>query len=131
MDYGEKALELKKNGCNCAQSVVCALTDLTGLEPEQAKAIGTALGGGLRCGEACGALCGAVISLGLTIGADGKGSPDAPVAANAKALAEGFKAKFGALRCSDLMQVNGGDKSVCNEYVQYCAAEAAGMIENK
>ena len=131
MDYGEKALELKQGGCNCAQSVICALCDKTGLDAAQAKAMATALGGGLRCGEACGAFCGAALSLGLTIGADGKGSPDAPVAVKAKEFAEDFKEKFGALRCADLMQINGGDKSKCIEYVVYSARLAAALIDEE
>ena len=61
MTYGEKAAELK-NTLNCAQSVVVALDELTGLDEATARAASAGFGGGLRCGEACGAFAGAVLS---------------------------------------------------------------------
>ena len=74
MTYGEKAKELKDT-LNCAQSVVVALDELTGLDEKTSKALSTGMGGGLRCGEACGAYCGAVLAIGMTVGADGMGKP--------------------------------------------------------
>lgn len=130
MNYGEKASELKKS-MNCGQSVIVALSDLASLDEAQAKAMGTAMGGGLRCGEACGAFVGGALALGLAVGADGRGSPDSPVAAVTKQYAEDFKTKFGAIRCADLMAINGGDKSVCNGYCAWCAEHVAGIIEEK
>ena len=82
------------------------------------QAASSAFGGGLRCGEACGAYAGAVLCLGMTVGADGMGKPGGPVAIAAKELADEFKAKFGAIRCSDLMDLSGGDKSVCKRLLR-------------
>ena len=128
MTYGEKAVELKKS-LNCAQSVAVALDGLTGLDEGTAKAASSAFGGGLRCGEACGSYAGAVLCLGMTVGADGMGKPGGPVAIAAKELADEFKAKFGAIRCSDLMDLSGGDKSVCNGFCAWCADRVAEMAK--
>ena len=64
MDHVARALELNQGGYNCAQSVLCAFSDLTGLEEKTALAIAAGLGGGLRSGEVCGAVSGAVLVLG-------------------------------------------------------------------
>ena len=130
MTYGEKAAELK-NTLNCGQSLVVALNDLTGLDEATAKAVSTGLGGGLRCGEACGAYTGAALAIGLTLGADGMGKPGGPVAEALVKLSDGFKEKFGAIRCQDLLDAVGGDHSICNGLCAWCADEAARMIEGK
>jgi len=127
MTYGEKAKELKDT-LNCAQSVVVALDELTGLDEKTSKALSTGMGGGLRCGEACGAYCGAVLALSMTLGADGMGKPGGPVAVAAKELSTQFKEKFGAIRCEDLLALSGGDHSVCNGFCAWCADKAAELI---
>ncbi len=126
MTYGEKAAELK-NTLNCAQSVVVALDELTGLDEATARAASAGFGGGLRCGEACGAFAGAVLSLGLTVGKDGRGKPGQPAAVACKQLADEFKAKFGAIRCKDLLDAAGGDHSVCNGFCAWCADRVAEL----
>ena len=128
MTYGEKAAELKAT-LNCGQSVVVSLADLAGLDEAKAKALGTGLGGGLRCGEACGAYCGAVLAMSLTLGADGMGKPGGVVAEEVKKFADEFKAKFGAIRCEDLLAKSGGDHSVCNGFCAWCADKAAEIIK--
>ena len=127
MTYGEKAKELKDT-LNCAQSVVVALDELTGLDEKTSKALSTGMGGGLRCGEACGAYCGAVLALSMTLGADGMGKPGGPVAVAAKELSTQFKEKFGAIRCEDLLALSGGDHSVCYGFCEWCADKAAEII---
>lgn len=128
MTYGEKAAELK-NTLNCAQSVVVALDELTGLDEATARAASAGFGGGLRCGEACGAYAGAVLSIGLTIGRDGLGKPGQPTAVACKQLADEFKEKFGAIRCEDLLAAVDGDHSICNGLCAWCADRAAEMIK--
>ena len=130
MTYGEKAKELKDT-LNCAQSVVVALDELTGLDEKTSKALSTGMGGGLRCGEACGAYCGAVLAIGMTVGADGMGKPGGAVAEALAKFSADFKDKFGAIRCEDLLNAAGGDHSVCNGFCAWCADEAAKVIEGK
>ena len=127
MTYGEKAKELKDT-LNCAQSVVVALDELTGLDEKTSKALSTGMGGGLRCGEACGAYCGAVLAIGMTVGADGMGKPGGRVAMATKQLAAEFKEKFGAIRCEDLLAMSDDDPSVCYGFCEWCADKAAEII---
>ena len=61
----EKALEYHAAGFNCAQSVLAACNEYTGLDDSAALAISAGFGGGLRSGEICGAISGAVMALGL------------------------------------------------------------------
>lgn len=127
MTYGEKAKELKDT-LNCAQSVVVALDELTGLDEKTSKALSSGMGGGLRCGEACGAYCGAVLAIGMTVGADGMGKPGGRVAMATKQLAAEFKEKFGAIRCEDLLAMSDDDHSVCYGFCEWCADKAAEII---
>ncbi|HIQ79559.1 MAG TPA: C_GCAxxG_C_C family protein [Candidatus Scatomorpha intestinavium] len=130
MNYGEKALEFRQRGCNCAQSTLCALSGRIGLDTDTARRLSAGLGGGLRAGEACGAYCGAVLAISMALAEGEKaGEPDAPLAGWISDFAKGFKEQFGAIRCADLMEKNGGDKSVCRQYMAYCAENAAGIID--
>ena len=64
MGAKEKALALHAQGFNCAQCVLSALGDYTGMDEKTALAISAGFGGGVRCGEICGAVSGAVMALG-------------------------------------------------------------------
>ena len=63
MDHVSKALELNRGGFNCAQSVLCAFSDVTGLGRDDSLRLAAGLGGGVRSGEVCGAVSGAVLVL--------------------------------------------------------------------
>ena len=60
MTAKEKATELHGKGCNCAQSVLLSLGDVTGLDEKTAAAVACGFGGGAGCRELCGALSGAI-----------------------------------------------------------------------
>ncbi len=102
----EKAVELFKQGYNCAQSVVAAFADMYGFTNEQALKMSSSFGGGIgRMRETCGAACGLFILAGLETGAT-EGSDREGKAANyalVQQLAQEFKKKNGALRCADLL----------------------------
>ena len=69
MDHGMKAAELFLGGYNCAQSVVVAFCDLTGLEPDFAAKMASSFGGGMgRMREVCGAVSGMLMVSGLLYG---------------------------------------------------------------
>lgn len=66
MDKKEYAVELKHNGHNCAQAVLCALAEEVDMSAEDLKKIGASFGVGMGCMEAtCGALIAAGVLLGL------------------------------------------------------------------
>ena len=65
MDIKEKAEKLHKSGFNCAQSVLGACGEYTGLDDNTALAVSAGFGGGVRSGEICGAISGAVMAIGM------------------------------------------------------------------
>lgn len=129
MTREERAVELHKAGFNCAQSVLCALCDLTGLEEDAAKAVAGGFGGGLRCGEVCGALAGAVMALGICCPYTKEGDTETKerIAALTKEFTGEFEDQFENLRCDDLVEACGG-KECCNDYIAWCVQNAADYI---
>ena len=53
MSIQESAIAYHDNGFNCAQSVLAALQEETGLDESTAKRVAAGFGGGVRCGEIC------------------------------------------------------------------------------
>ena len=64
MSIQESAIAYHDNGFNCAQSVLAALQEETGLDESTAKRVAAGFGGGVRCGEICGSITGAVMAFG-------------------------------------------------------------------
>lgn len=126
MKIKEKALEIHDAGFNCAQSVLCACGEYTGLDDKTALAIGGGLGGGVRCGEICGALTGVVLAIGAAFpfnDADDVGAR-VKIAALTKQSAAMFKDNFGCLRCLELKAAG----KPCKELIAYGAELAEQMI---
>lgn len=67
MNRCEQAYTYHKQGYNCAQSVIGAFSDLTGLTVEQSMAVSGGFGGGVGgCHEElCGAISGGIMALSL------------------------------------------------------------------
>ena len=128
MDIREKAGKLHKSGFNCAQSVLCACGEYTGLDRETALAISAGFGGGIRSGEICGAISGAVMAIGVSQ----PGNPAEPevkarTAAQTKQLVKAFREKYGCVRCLELKKAG---KS-CAELIENAARLAEKIIGNK
>ncbi len=69
MSRKETAIRLFKEGYGCAQAVLLAFSDVTGLSDEQAAAIASSFGGGMgRMREVCGAVSGMFMAAGLLFG---------------------------------------------------------------
>ena len=64
MERCEMAKQAHESGLNCAQAVLAAFTDITGLTAEQSMAIAGGFGGGMSCGGICGVVSGCVAVLG-------------------------------------------------------------------
>lgn len=109
MDRCELAFQYHQTGYNCAQCVMLAFSDLTGLTPQMATSIAGGLGGGVggsHC-ELCGAANGAALVLGLlypfTEGSDGEAR--CRVYGLTKEFYTRFQSRFGGLtRCGDLLR---------------------------
>lgn len=103
MDRASKAVELKHSGCNCAQAVLLAFEDMSGLYADTLKKLGAGFGVGMGCLNAtCGALCAAQMLQGLIK------YRGAPILADAKMLNKGFEQLCGATECADLKGVKTG-----------------------
>jgi C_GCAxxG_C_C family probable redox protein len=69
MEKSEKALSLFDNDFNCAQSVLSAFAQDSGLSEDEALKVATAFGGGMgRQQLTCGAVTGAAMAMGLKFG---------------------------------------------------------------
>lgn len=129
MTVKERAVEYHNHGCNCAQSVLCALGDYTGLDEEAAKRISAGFGGGARCGELCGAITGGIMALGLAEGT-GAGAASAAVAGLTTELTRTFRAEHGCVRCQELTAKYGG-KTHCPTMIETAAGIAEKIIQEK
>lgn len=109
MDRVQKAVDLFKSGCNCSQSVVCAYSDLLGIDGNTAMCVSEGFGGGMgRMRLTCGAVSGMAILAGLK---ESKGIPkDIPTRTKVYGLvqqmAKDFEEKNGSLICGELLGIN-------------------------
>jgi len=95
------------SGYNCAQAVLDAFRDETGLDQDLALKIATGLGAGMgRKQEVCGAVTGGILVLGLR---HGRGTTDDRLATEqtylrTRELMDRFAAKHGSCLCRQLLQ---------------------------
>ena len=108
MDHSIKAGELFLTGANCAQAVILAFSDLTGLDDKTALRISSPFGGGIgRMREVCGAVSGMYMVLGLLYGYEEAGEKDCNKKALYKEvqdLAEQFRAECGSILCREILK---------------------------
>ena len=107
MNHSEKAMELFMEGYNCAQAVLLAFSDVTGLEDAQAAKLISSFGGGfggLR--EVCGAVSGMVTVAGILYGYNDPADHEAKKAhyALVQQLAEAFRQEAGSIICRDILK---------------------------
>lgn len=127
MDIKEKALDWHKRGYNCAQAVVAACSELTGLDAKTALAISAGFGGGLRSGEVCGAVSGAVMAVGTAYPFTDSDDSEAKqkIADLAKQCVAAAAEKYGNVRCAELK-----GNIDCNDIICFMAETAEKMIKN-
>ena len=106
MDHRELAAELFLSDSNCAQAVLEAFGDVTGLEKSFAAKLASSFGGGMgRMREVCGAVSGMLMALGLKYGyADPKDRAGKTAQYElVRALADEFKKENGSIICRELL----------------------------
>ena len=107
MDHREKAAELFLQGYNCAQAMMVAYCDVTGLTPEFAAKLSSSFGAGMgRMREVCGAVSGMLMVAGVLYGYD---DPKATkekreLYAQVQAMAGQFREELGSIVCRDLLK---------------------------
>ena len=107
MDHGIYAGELFLKGYNCAQSVVVAFCDVTGLEESYAAKLSSAFGGGMgRLREVCGAVSGMLMVLSLLYGYDTPGDDISKkrLYTEVQQLAGQFREECGAIVCREILK---------------------------
>ena len=107
MNHGDKAAELFYEGYNCAQAVLMAFSDVTGLEEAYAARLISSFGGGMgRLREVCGAVSGMLTVAGLLYGYNDP-KDDAVKKAHyalVQELAEKFREKAGSIICREILR---------------------------
>ncbi len=107
MDHGLKAAEMFLQGYNCAQSVVVAFCDVTGLEEDFAARMASSFGGGMgRLREVCGAVSGMLMVLGLLYGYDTPGDDVSKkrLYTEVQELAGKFREEVGSIVCREILK---------------------------
>lgn len=106
-EYCELAKKYSDMGMNCAQSLLLAFRDRTGMDEKTCWGVASGLGGGVRCGGICGAITGSVMVLGMLHphtpenGGEGK----AYSAKLTKEFERRFAQQFGYMNCRELLAV--------------------------
>ena len=125
MDHSMCAAELFLSDCNCAQAVLTAFCDVTGLEPEFAKKMSCGFGGGVgRLREVCGAVSGMVMAADLLYGYTDPGEGDI----NKKnyytlvqELCEAFRKEAGSIICREILNNPPSDPNPSPRTAEYYA----------
>ena len=107
MDHREKAAELFLQGYNCAQAMMVAYCDVTGLTPEFAAKLSSSFGGGMgRMREVCGAVSGMLMVAGLVYGYDTPGDDGSKKAHYhlVQHLAGKFREEAGSIVCREILK---------------------------
>ena len=114
-DYAERACNNFTDGCNCAQSVLCAFSDKTGFDIKTSMRLASSFGGGMgRLREVCGAVSAMFMIAGLLRGYDVAGD-DIGKARHyqlIQGLANKFKEQHGTIICRELLGKDGADNPV-------------------
>lgn len=135
-NHAERAEELYRRDFNCAQAVLCAFGDRTGLAEDTAKRLASSFGGGMgSLKEVCGALTGSFMVLGLANGfTDPTRDNKRLQRERVDKLIDAFRERFGAIHCRALLARNAADGSAKNEakpclkYVTAAAEILAGAL---
>ena len=107
MDHREKAAQLFLQGYNCAQAMMVAYCDVTGLTPDFAARMASSFGGGMgRMREVCGAVSGMLMVAGLLCGYEIPGDDVSKKAHYhlVQHLAGKFREEAGSIVCREILK---------------------------
>ena len=106
VSHAERARELFYSGYNCAQSVFCAFTDVTGFDLDTSARLASSFGAGLgRLREVCGSVSGAAMVLGAVEGYDDPSDKNAKKEhyERVREFAAHFRESEGSIICKELL----------------------------
>lgn len=108
MDHTYQAADLFLSGSNCAQAVLLAFSDVTGLDDKLAARISSSFGGGMgRMREVCGAVSGMLMVAGILYGYQDPGENDERKKehyALVQELAARFRQEAGSIVCREILK---------------------------
>ncbi len=107
MTHSELAKKNFESGCNCAQAVLLAFSDRTGLDEATAMKLSASFGGGMgKLREICGAVSGMFMAAGMIYADDHIPTQEAKAAHYEKirTLAARFKEENGSYICRELLE---------------------------
>lgn len=107
MTHSQLAKKNFESGCNCAQAVLLAFSDLTGLDEGTAMKLSASFGGGMgKLREVCGAVSGAFMAAGMIYADDHIPTQEAKAAHYEKIrnLATRFKEENSSYLCRELLE---------------------------
>ncbi|MBQ3541966.1 MAG: C_GCAxxG_C_C family protein [Oscillospiraceae bacterium] len=107
MDHSLYAAELFCKDYNCAQALMVAFCDVTGLEPDVAARLSSSFGGGMgRMREVCGAVSGMLMVAGYLYGYDTPGDDTVKKVHYqlVQELAGKFREELGSIVCRELLK---------------------------
>ena len=108
MNHEYKAADLFLSGSNCAQAIVVAFCDVTGMEESLAAKFSSSFGGGMgRLREVCGAVSGMLMVAGLLYGYEDPGENDCNKKAHyqmVQYLAGRFREEVGSIVCREILK---------------------------
>lgn len=142
LDHAKIAEEYFLSGCNCAQAVVYAFSDLTGLDRDTSLKMACSFGGGFgRLREVCGAFSGACMIAGLLWGYSDTETKSlkADHYALIQRMAADFRELHGSIICRDMLRgiESSTDSMPSDRTAEYykkrpcprIAASAAGIVD--
>lgn len=132
MDHAYKAADLFLSGSNCAQAVVVAFCNVTGLDETFAAKLSSSFGGGMgRLREVCGAVSGMLMVAGLLYGYDDPGEDDCNKKEHYKivqALAGRFREEVGAIVCREILKNPPSDPTPSPRTAEYYATRPCARM---
>ena len=135
-DHAKEASRLFRSGMNCAQAVISAFNDETGLDPLEVEKLTSSFGGGMgRMREICGAVSSLLMLAGHFRGYTSLDPQNKKAHyARVQALMRGFEKEFGSYSCRELLGVAGAESPEpavrdeayynsrpCEKCIMYCA----------
>lgn len=130
----EKALELRKCGYNCSQSVFAAFADLYEMDEVTALKLSSSFGGGMGgTRNVCGAVSAMALVAGLETGVSDANDKEGKKQNydTVKMLLDEFEKENGSVVCKELLGMVETSvplkKKPCDEYIRFCAQ----LIEEK
>lgn len=115
----KRAIDYFMNGYNCCQAVVCALSDLYGVDEQTALRFSAAFGGGMgRMRLTCGAASAMFMMAGYEKGQTQPNDNEQKMECYrlVQSLAEDFKTAHGSMTCSELLAMRAGGTLPADKY---------------